>query len=247
MPYPRLTPPLMRRWAQLVLGFLLWGAAIALMIRSGLGLGPWDAFHLGLHRLTGVSVGVASIATGLAIVVASLPAGIRPRAGTVANMVLIGLFVDVMLPLVPAAGGLALGFVYYAAALPLIGLGTGIYIAARLGSGPRDGLMLALAARTGWPVRRVRTLIELSALGAGWAMGGTIGVGTVLYALLAGPAVQWGLKRYGVLPATAARRGVSGEPPARTPGSRRSALGSAVSSRAPRAERPSVVRRPSGG
>ena len=191
------------RWAQLVLGFVLWGAAIALMIRSGLGLGPWDAFHLGLHRLTGVSVGVASIATGLVIVLASLPAGIRPRAGTVANMVLIGVFVDLMLPLVPPATGRLLGFAYYAAALPLIGLGTGVYIAARLGSGPRDGLMLALAVRTGWPVRRVRTLIELSALGAGWAMGGTIGVGTVVYALLAGPAVQWGLKRYGVLPGAA--------------------------------------------
>jgi uncharacterized protein len=193
------------RWAQLVAGFLLWGLAIALMIRSGLGLGPWDAFHLGLHRLTGASVGVASIVTGLVIVVASLPIGIRPRAGTLANMVLIGLFVDLLLPLVPPAGGALAGLAYYAAALPVIGIGTGVYIAAALGSGPRDGLMLALALRTGWPVRRVRTLIELSALGAGWAMGGTIGVGTVIYALLAGPAVQWGLRRFGVLPAAAAR------------------------------------------
>lgn len=173
------------------------------MLRSQLGLGPWDAFHVGISRLTPLSIGVASIVTGLAILAGSRLLGVRPGVGTVANMVLIGVFIDILLPLVPAARGWAMGLAYYLPAVLVVGLCTGMYIAARLGSGPRDGLMLALAARTGWPVRRVRTLIELSALGAGWAMGGQVGVGTLLFAATVGPAAQWGLRLFGVTPAPA--------------------------------------------
>ena len=194
------------RWAQLIGGFLLLGLAITLMIRSGLGLGPWDAFHVGLGRLAGISVGAASVLTGLVIILLSLPAGLRPRPGTLANMVFIGPFSDLMLPLVPPAHGLVAGLACYAAAFPVMGVATGMYIAARLGSGPRDGVMLALVRRTGWPVRRVRTFIELSVLGAGWAMGGTIGLGTLLIALFAGPSVQWGLQWFDVLPSSATPR-----------------------------------------
>lgn len=193
--------PLWARWLQLVTGLFGWALAIALMIRSGLGLGPWDAFHLGLHLTTGVSVGVASILTGLAVLVGSLAVGVRPGFGTLANMVLIGLFTDILLPWIPDAAGWRGGVAYFAAGVLLAGLCSGLYIGARLGSGPRDGLMLALSARYGWPVRRVRTAIELTALGFGWVMGGTVGVGTVVYALTSGPSVQWGLRLFGVLPA----------------------------------------------
>lgn len=189
------------QWCQLVGGLLCFAVAVSLMIRSGLGLGPWDAFHLGVHYLVGISVGTASIAVGVLIVFGSWFLGVRPGAGTLANMVLIGILIDAVLPWVAPASGPAWGMGYYAAAIALAGLGTGMYIGAGLGKGPRDGLMLALSDRSGWPVRRVRTLIEVSALGCGWAMGGQIGPGTLLFTLLIGPAAQWGLQLFGVVEA----------------------------------------------
>lgn len=201
--------PLWLRVLQMVAGFAGWGLAVALMIRSGLGLGPWDAFHVGLHNVFGIRVGTASILAGLGIVLASLPLGVRPGIGTVANMVLIGTFIDLILPVLPAAHGWPMAWGYHLAGIVLCGWFTGVYIAAALGKGPRDGLVLALAERSGWPVRRVRTCIEVVALGAGWAMGGTLGIGTAVYALTIGPSMQWGLARWGVLPV--ARR-ASGDP-----------------------------------
>jgi uncharacterized membrane protein YczE len=203
MPASR-TAPLLRRWALLLAGFVGWGLAVSLMIRSGLGLGPWDAFHVGLHRLLGIGVGTASIAAGALIVLGSLPLGVRPGVGTLANMVLIGASIDAILPRLPAAPGPAWGLAYHLAGIGLAGWFTGMYIAAHLGKGPRDGLVLALADRSGWPVRRVRTVVEVAVLGLGWALGGTLGVGTVLYALTIGPSMQWGLRRWGVLPAATA-------------------------------------------
>ena len=170
------------------------------MVRSGLGLGPWDAFHAGLHQHNGIGIGTASILAGVVILVVSLPMGVRPGVGTAANMVLIGTFIDLLLPVVPPAASWPVGLVYYVAALTIAGWFTGAYIAAGLGKGPRDGLVLAVAARSGWPVRRVRTAMELSVLGFGWALGGALGVGTVLFALGIGPAMQWGLARWHVLP-----------------------------------------------
>jgi uncharacterized membrane protein YczE len=194
-------PSLVRRWTQLLVAFALFGLAIALMMRSRLGLGPWDAFHQGLNELTGMTVGTASIAAGLVVLVASMAIGVRPGVGTVANMILIGLLTDAALPLVPDAPGTAWAVGYYAAALLIAGPATGMYIAAGLGSGPRDGLMLALSDRLRWPVRRVRLGLELVVLAAGWMMGATIGLGTALFALAIGPMVQWGLHLFGVLPA----------------------------------------------
>jgi uncharacterized membrane protein YczE len=187
-----------------VFGFFGWGLAIALMVRSGLGLGPWDAFHVGLHHEFGIGIGTASILAGVAIVLASLPLGVRPGVGTAANMVLIGVFIDLLLPVVPAARSTPTAFAYHLAGIGLAGWFTGAYIAAGLGKGPRDGLVLALAARSGWPVRRVRTAVELSVLALGWQLGGRLGMGTVLYALLVGPSMQWGLARWGALPPSVA-------------------------------------------
>ena len=186
-----------RRWAQLVLGLFVYGLACALMIRSEFGLGPWDAFHVGLHRLTGMSVGVASIVVGIAIVGGTWFIGVRPGPGTLANMVLIGVFIDLLMPLLPPAAGW-LRPAYHVAGTVLTGLATGLYIAPGLGKGPRDGMMLGIAARTGWPVRRVRTVIELTVLVLGWALGATIGLGTIVFALGIGPATEWGLRLFGV-------------------------------------------------
>jgi hypothetical protein len=170
------------------------------MIQSGLGLGPWDAFHVGLNRLTGISVGMASILVGLVIVAGSYFLRIRPGPGTIANMVLIGLFIDLILPRISPAEHWLTGLVYYLVAIPLAGFATGMYMGARLGNGPRDGLMIGLATAKGWPVHRVRTAIELSALAGGWAMGGTIGIGTVIFALTIGPAAQLGLRFFDLVP-----------------------------------------------
>lgn len=196
--------PLGVRWAQLVFGFAGWGLAATLMVRSGIGLGPWDALHVGVDAHTGIGVGMASILTGLVVLLGSLPFGLRPSVGTVANMVLIGTFIDRFLTVVPPAAGLAAGLAYFAAGIAIAGWFTGAYVAAGFGTGPRDGLVIGLAARTGWSVRRVRTCVELSVLGLGWALGGPLGLGTVLFALGMGPSMQWGLRRWGVLPAAPA-------------------------------------------
>lgn len=184
------------RVGELVLGLVLWGLAIALMVASGLGLGPWDAFHVGLHVQTGLSIGVANIVTAAVILAVTLAMRVRPGVAIVVNTVLIGLCVDLFLPLVPAASSSLLGFSYFVVALVLAGLATGLYIGAGFGQGPRDALMLAIHERTGWSVQRARTVLEAVVLAAGWLMGGRVGFGTIAYALAIGPFVQWGLRLF---------------------------------------------------
>jgi uncharacterized protein len=188
------------RWTRLITGLLLFGLAIALMIRSEIGLGPWDAFHVGISRLTPLSVGLASIVTGVVIVIATLTIGIRPGTGTVANMVVIGVAIDLFLPSIPPAPSFAAGLATYLAAIVLCGFATGLYISAQMGHGPRDGLMIGLATRTRMSVGWIRTFIEISVLAAGWLMGGPVGIGTLIFAVCIGPAAQWGLKVFGLLP-----------------------------------------------
>jgi uncharacterized protein len=188
------------RFLQLLAGLAGWGLGIALFIRSHLGLGPWDAFHYGLHVQTGITVGMASVVAGFAILLLNTALGIRPGVATVMNMVFIGVFTDLLLPVVPDATSLAAGFAYFAFAIVLVGLSSGAYIGAGFGHGPRDGLMMALTVRTGWSVRRIRTLLELVVLAVGWSMGGMVGIGTVLVALTIGPSVQAGLRLFGAAP-----------------------------------------------
>jgi uncharacterized protein len=179
-------------------GLALFGFAVALMIRSNLGLGPWDAFHVGLHTLTGMTVGMASIVVGVVIVAASWFIGVRPGPGTVVNMVGVGLFIDLMLPIVPNAPGLWAAFGYFAVAIVVCGFASGLYIGAGLGKGPRDGLMIGLSQRFDVRVGRLRTGCELFVLLCGWLMGGTVGIGTVIFAVTIGPAMQWGLQVFGM-------------------------------------------------
>ena len=190
---------LAHRWAQLVLGLAGWGLAVTLMVRAALGVGPWDALHVGISEHTGIGVGTASITAGLAILAASLFVGVRPGVGTVANMVLIGLTIDLLLPIVPEARGWIWGLAYLLGGIGLAGWFTGMYVAAGLGKGPRDGLVLALSEQRGWSVRSVRTWMELSVLVVGWALGGPLGVGTLIYAVTMGPSMQWGLRRWGLV------------------------------------------------
>lgn len=177
-----------RRFVQLQVGLVLYGVSMALMIGSGLGLDPWDVFHQGVAEVTGLRFGWVVIAVGALVLLAWIPLRQRPGIGTVSNVIVIGLAVDAAIALLPAATHPAARWAYLTAGITLNGAATGLYIGARLGPGPRDGLMTGyVALRPGRSIRVVRTVIEVSVLAVGWLMGGTVGVGTVLYALSIGP------------------------------------------------------------
>ena len=182
---------LVRRTTQLFAGLVFYGLGMALMIESRLGLTSWDVFHQGLSRVTGLSFGWVVILLGVPILVLWIPLRQRPGFGTVANLVVIGFVVDGALATVPAPAPVWLRIGYLVAGIVVIGLGTGLYIGARMGPGPRDGLMTGMVAR--FPqlsIRLVRTVMELSVLGLGWVLGGTVGIGTLAFALSIGPLAQ---------------------------------------------------------
>ena len=184
-----------RRLAQLYAGLLLYGASMALQIRAGLGLDPWDVFHQGVADRTGLSFGTVVVITGAVVLLAWVPLRQRPGIGTVSNVVVIGVAVDASLALLPAAGSTSVGLAMLFAGVGLNGVASGAYIGAGLGPGPRDGLMTGLVRRTGGSVRVVRTSIEVGVLAVGAALGGTVGLGTVLYAFSIGPLVHVMLPR----------------------------------------------------
>jgi hypothetical protein len=179
-----------RRLVQLYDGLLLYGASMAVMIRAGLGLDPWDVLHQGLAERLPLSFGMVTIVVGALVLLAWIPLRQRPGFGTVSNVIVIGLAVDAALAVLPAPDAPALRLTFMLAGVGLNGVATAAYIGARLGPGPRDGLMTGLVRRTGRSVRLVRTSIEVTVLAAGWLLGGTVGVGTVVYALGIGPLVH---------------------------------------------------------
>jgi uncharacterized membrane protein YczE len=177
---------LARRLVQLYAGLALYGFSGALIILSSLGNDPWDVLHQGLSRQTGISIGAWVCIAGALVLLLWIPLRQRPGLGTVSNVVVIGLAVDATVALVAAPDGLAARIAFLVAGVLLNGAATGMYIGARFGPGPRDGLMTGLAAR-GMSLRAVRTGIEVTVLAAGALLGGTVGIGTVVYALAIGP------------------------------------------------------------
>ena len=180
----------LRRPVQLAVGLVLYAASIALLVRSGLGNMPWDVLSQGIARQVGWSLGTATIVVSVVVLLCWVPLRQRPGSGTVANVLVIGVLVD---PFMAALGLLPDPLPWWGAAtmtaggIAVNGLATALYIGARLGPGPRDGLMTGLVARTGRPVLVVRSAIEVAVVGAGWLLGGTVGVGTLAYAALIGP------------------------------------------------------------
>ncbi|GAA0895090.1 membrane protein [Pseudonocardia zijingensis] len=179
-----------RRVPQLLCGLVLYALSMAMQIRSGLGLNPWDVLHEGLTRQTPLSFGVTTGITGVIVLLLWIPLRQRPGIGTVANVVVIAATIDVALAVLPEPGALVARIALLVGGVVLNGVATAAYVGARLGPGPRDGLMTGLSARTGRSVRLVRTCIEVAVLAGGWLLGGTVGVGTVLYALAIGPLTQ---------------------------------------------------------
>jgi uncharacterized membrane protein YczE len=174
------------RLVQLYAGLVLYGVSSSLLVLAGLGLDPWDVFHQGLSRTFGLAIGTWAILVGVVVLLLWIPLRQRPGIGTVSNVVLVGATMDIVLGQVHASHALGVRIALLICGVFLNGVATGAYIGAGLGPGPRDGLMTGLAAR-GHSIRLVRTGIELAVLVTGWALGGTVGVGTVLYALSIGP------------------------------------------------------------
>jgi uncharacterized membrane protein YczE len=179
-----------RRLPQLYLGLFLYGWSMAMMIRAGLGLNPWDVLHQGLEAYLPVSFGTVTILVGVVVLLLWIPLRQWPGLGTVSNVFVVGVAVDLGLLLLPGVSGWALRVTLLLAGVVLNGLAGAVYLGSHFGAGPRDGLMTGLAARTGGSIRLIRTGIELSVLVIGFLLGGTVGLGTVLYALAIGPLVQ---------------------------------------------------------
>lgn len=187
-----------RRLSQLYAGLALYGASSALLVVAGLGLEPWGVLHQGLAERTGISIGVVSIIVGAIVLLLWIPLRQRPGLGTVSNVFVVGLAMDGTLALVPEVRGLAAQAGVMVAGIVLNGVATGLYIAARFGPGPRDGLMTGLHRRTGRSIRLVRTAIEVAVVVTGFLLGGSLGVGTVLYALAIGPLAQFFLRFFAI-------------------------------------------------
>jgi uncharacterized membrane protein YczE len=189
-----------RRLVQLHAGLVLYGVSVSLMVRARLGLDPWDVFHQGLSRRTGVRLGTVAIAVSLLVLLLWVPLRQRPGVGTLCNAVVIGLVVNAALALLPVPHPLAVRWLFTVTGVVANGVATGLYIGARLGPGPRDGLMTGYAAR-GHSIRVVRTAIEVTVLVAGFLLGGTVGWATLLYALGIGPLAHLFIPLFTVRPA----------------------------------------------
>lgn len=184
-----------RRLVQLFVGLSLYGASMGMMIRGTLGLDPWDVFHYGVATHLPWSFGTIVIATSFVVLLLWIPLRQMPGLGTIANSVWIGIATDGTLALLVEPSSLAARAGLLVGGVVLNGLAGALYIGSQLGPGPRDGLMTGLHARTGWSLRVIRTSIEVTVLAIGWLLGGTVGLGTVLYALAIGPLVQFFLPR----------------------------------------------------
>ncbi|SPF01106.1 membrane protein YczE [Streptomyces sp. MA5143a] len=189
---------LTRRLLQLYVGLALYGVSSALLVRSGLGLEPWNVLHQGLSERTGLSMGIVLTIVGASILLLWIPLRQRPGLGTVSNVLVIGAAMDATLALTPDARTWAARIALMVVGIVLNGAATGLYIAARFGPGPRDGLMTGLNRVTGLSIRLVRTGIELTVVATGFVLGGTVGVGTLLYAVSIGPLAQLFLRVFAV-------------------------------------------------
>ena len=188
-----------RRLTQLIIGLVLFGIGIGLMLQSGLGVPPWDVLHQGLARRFGLTVGAWSIIVSVAVLLLWLPLRQPYGLGTLLNAIIIGVVIDLTGAIIPVAEVTGVAWAMMLAGVVLIGIASGLYIGANLGPGPRDGLMTGIARR-GPSIRLTRAVIEITVLTLGWILGGTFGIGTIVFALAIGPLVQYFLPRWDISP-----------------------------------------------
>jgi len=181
---------LARRIGQLLLGLFLYGIGIALMVRGAVGVAPWDVLSQGISLRTGLSFGLVTNLIGAAVLLAWIPIRQKPGIGTIANVLLIGPSAQFGLWVIPVLDDLVARVAVFCLGLAVVALATGLYIGARMGPGPRDGLMTGIHRRWGWPIWVARTAVEVTVLTIGWVLGGNVGLGTLAFALLIGPMVH---------------------------------------------------------
>lgn len=200
LPIPR-PAELWPRLARLMVGLVLFGFGLALMVIAELGLSPWDVFHQGISERTGIPIGRVVIITGLLLLVAWIPLREKIGIGTIANAIVIGVTLDLALLVLPESLDLlAARWLAMLTGILIVAVGSGLYIGAGLGPGPRDGLMTGLGRITGYPIGLVRAVLEIGVLIVGWLLGGTIGAGTLVFAFGIGPLVQFFLSRLELAP-----------------------------------------------
>lgn len=189
---------MVQRFIRLFLGLFLFAVGIVCTINANLGLSPWDVFHQGITYLTGLTMGQASIGVGIILIIINTVLGERLGWGSLCNMFFIGLFMDLLMlnHLIPIANEIVSGFLMMFIGLFIIGLASYFYIGAGLGSGPRDGLMIALTKRTNRSVRFIRNSIEISALIVGYLLGGFVGIGTLIMSVVLGFVIQFIFKLF---------------------------------------------------
>ena len=183
-----------RPYLQITFGLFVFAVGIVLILKSNLGMGPWDVFHVGITHYLPLTLGRVTQITGLIIIILSFLLGIYPGIGTILNMILLGFFVDLTNPCVPSTHHLPLQCLFLGTGIMLVGIGSGLYINSNLGTGPRDSLMLGLTTRTGKSIRFIRASMEICVLTTGFFLQGPVGIGTVAFALGIGPAVQFFMK-----------------------------------------------------
>jgi uncharacterized membrane protein YczE len=196
--------PTPHQLAQVLIGLWLFGTGEALVVASELGNSPWTVLAEGVSKHSPLSIGGATFLISVLVLLCWIPLRERPGLGTVLNAIVIGVSIDVTLALLPHLDATAVRWLALLGGIAVVGLGSGLYLTAALGPGPRDGLMTGLHARRGWPLAAVRTGIELTAVTAGYFLGGTAGAGSLLFALLIGHAVSFGVRR--IAPRAAAGR-----------------------------------------
>lgn len=184
--------------AKLFVGLYVFGFGIALMVHASIGLGPWDIFAQGFSRQLHISYGWASVIVSVIVLLCWIPLKQKPGFGTLMNAVLIGLFADTVFPLLPPVNIIWQQLALFILGMLLLAVATGLYISANYGMGPRDGLMVGTARVSGWAIWKIRTGYELIVMTIGWAMGGQLGIGTLIFALCIGPLMQISLKMFGV-------------------------------------------------
>lgn len=181
----------------LIIGLWLFGTGEAMLVDAALGNAPWTVFAQGISVRTGMAIGLATFFTSVVVLLMWIPLRERPGLGTIANAVVIALALQVMIGVLPTPESLGWRLAQVLGGIALVGIGSGLYLTTNLGPGPRDGLMTGIHERTGIAVTPVRLSIEVIVLAIGWLLGGVVGVGTVLFALLIGPSVGYGLRLVG--------------------------------------------------